>query len=500
MAHPANCSGAWAGDPEPVRILTLCAEFAPFAKIGGLADVTAGLSHWLSGRGHQVVAVLPYYGALRTQGVRLEPHAVVGPRYWEAGANPIRYAVHRLAGADPAGPAVYAVDAPDLFGGSVYSSGENEAMRFLLLSRAALELAVEAGFAPDILHCHDWHAAPAALMVRERFAAERVFRQAYTVLTLHNIGYQGVFDAVLLARCGEAALTRLFAAEDLREGQVNFLRAGIAHADALTTVSPTHAREIQTPEYGMGLDELLRSRRHRLAGILNGVDYGRWSPEHDPHLPQHYSAADLCGKRVVRAALLDDLGLALPAGVPLVGLVSRLAGQKGIDLILEALPAMLDRRPFGCALLGDGEPAYVAGLQELTQRFPGRVAHVQAQDEPLAHRIIAGSDLLLVPSRYEPCGLTQLYAMRYGTVPVVRMTGGLADTVTHFDPSTGIGTGCVFRDADVGGLTWGLDTALDWFGDERAWQQLVRNGMRQDYSWDHQGPQYEALFARLAGG
>ncbi len=482
-----------------MRILTLCAEFAPAAKVGGLADVTAGLSQWLSGRGHQVVVVLPYYGAMRAQGVRLEPHPAVGPRSWPVSDGGIGYAVHRLAGTSSGGPAIYCVDAPELYGGAVYASGEREALRFLLLSRAALELAVAAGFSPDVLHCHDWHAAPAALMLRAGFAGQRVFRQTWSVLTIHNIGYQGTFDSEVLGRSGESALAALLATQADSTGEVNLLRAGITHADALTTVSPTHALEIQTPAYGMGLDELLRTRRHRLVGILNGVDYRYWSPEHDPHLPQHYSLADRHGKQAVRAALLAELGLEAPAGVPVVGLVSRLAAQKGIDLIIAALPALLRRRNFACALLGDGDPALVAGLRALAREFPGRVAHVQAQDEPLAHRLIAGSDLLLVPSRYEPCGLTQLYAMRYGTVPVVRLTGGLADTVLHFDPATGAGTGSVFRDADVGGLTWGLETALDWFADRAAWERLVANGMRQDFSWDHQGPKYELLFSRLAG-
>ena len=483
-----------------MRILTICAEYAPLAKIGGLADMTAGLCGWLAQRGHQVVTVLPYYGVMRDQGVRLEGHAVLGPRRFPAGEKSVAYAVHRLTGAGSDGPEICLVDAPELFSGGVYSSGEAEALRFMLLSHAALELAAASGFSPDILHCHDWHAAPAAMMIRGLHRQQRLFRQTYSVLTIHNIGYQGVFAAELLDRCGEVEMRTLFAPDDLARGDVNFLKAGITHADALTTVSPTHAREIQTPEYGMGLDELLRQRRHRLAGILNGVDYRHWSPESDRLLPAPYSAADLRGKRTTRAALLRELQLEATDDTPVLGLVSRLAEQKGIDLLITALPALLRERPLVCALLGNGTAPYVQGLQELVRRFPGRVAHIEVQDEPLAHRILAGSDLLVVPSRYEPCGLTQLYAMRFGTVPVVRRTGGLADTVQHFDPATGQGTGSVFHHADVGGLTWGLRTALDWFNDPAVWAQLQRNGMGQDFSWERQGPKYEALFSRLVGG
>jgi len=483
-----------------MRILTVCAEYAPFAKVGGLADVTAGLSRWLAGRGHQVVVVIPHYGVMREHGVYPQPHAVVPPRTFRAGDLPVDYAVHRMAGGDPQGPEIFLVDAPELFGRAVYADGEAEAMRFMLLSQAAVELAAAAGFSPQILHVHDWHAAPALLMARQAGRRGPVFRQTYGVLTIHNIGYQGVFAADLLERCGQQALQPLFAADDLSRNELNFLRAGIAQADALTTVSPTHAREIQTPLYGKGLDELLRQRRHRLAGILNGVDYSHWSPESDPLLPAHYSLADRQGKRAVRAALLEAMGLDCAPEVPVVGLVSRLAEQKGIDLIIGALPELLESRPFACAFLGAGEPAYAAGLGELARRFPGRLALVEAQNEPLAHLVLAGSDILLVPSRYEPCGLTQMYAMRYGTVPVVRLTGGLADTVQHFDPATGQGTGSVFRDADVGGLAWGLGTALDWFDDPMAWERLTGNAMRQDFSWDHQAPQYEQLYARLVDG
>ncbi|MCC7490384.1 MAG: glycogen synthase [Gammaproteobacteria bacterium] len=484
-----------------MRILTVCAEYAPLAKVGGLGDVTAGLCTWLARRGHEVLVVMPCYGDMRARGLGIEAHAALGPRPVPGNAA-ATYAVHRLAGQSGGGPVpeIFVVDAPALFGGGVYASGAAEALRFMLLSRAALEFAGIAGFRPDIVHCHDWHAAPAVVMLKGPFRAERAFRQAYAALTIHNIGYQGVYPAGVLDRAGEASLRPMLMAEDPVQDDINFLRAGIAHADVLTTVSPTHAREIQTEEYGKGLDTLLRQRRHRLAGILNGVDYAHWDPASDPLLPAHYSATALAGKDRCRAALAAELGLQAGQGVPIVGMVSRLAQQKGIDILIHALPALLAERRFCCAILGSGEPGYVTALRELAARYPGRVAFVEAQDEGLAHRVYAGSDLFLVPSLYEPCGLTQMYAMRYGAVPVVRRTGGLADTVSHFDPATGQGTGSVFLDADVGGLGWGLRAALDWHAVPAHWARVVANGMAGDWSWEHQGPHYEALFTRLVNG
>lgn len=480
-----------------MRILMVCSEYAPIAKVGGLADVTAGLGEWLARNGHEVAIVMPFYRGMKDPKPELSEKPLLGPKP-VPGDESSNYAVYRL-NTDGHGdrPAIYLVDAPSRFGGSVYSSGEHEALRFLLLSRAALELAVAIDFRPDILHCHDWHAAPAAIMLRATMGHEPTFRRTYIALTIHNIGYQGVFAAEVLQKASESALLPVMTADSEDPAQINFLRSGILHADVLTTVSPTHAQEIQTAEYGMGLDAILRQRRHRLVGILNGVDYSRWDPSSDPLLPASFSTLDPGGKRLCREALAAQAGLRLEEGVPVVGMVTRLAQQKGIDIVIHALPGLLEERRFACVFLGTGEARYAAALRGLAERFPGRVAFLEVHDERLAHLIYAGSDLFLVPSLYEPCGLTQMYAMRYGTVPVVRRTGGLADTVTHFDPATGTGTGSVFLDADVGGLSWALRTALDWYSVPAQWTCIVTNGMRTDWSWDNQGPRYEALFARL---
>jgi starch synthase len=272
---------------------------------------------------------------------------------------------------------------------------------------------------------------------------------------------------------------------------------GVLYADLVTTVSPTYAREICTPEYGLGLDPFLRARGDRLVGILNGVDYDEWDPEHDRYLPIHFSRDDLAGKAALKRALLERLGLRAGPDTLLFGLVSRLVVQKGIELLPPVLPEILARRDCALVALGSGERQYEDFLGWLEHAFPGRAVYHRGYSEELAHWIEAASDAFLMPSLYEPCGLNQMYSLKYGTVPIVRRTGGLADSVRHFDPASGLGTGIMFNDFDAGGLRWALETALEWFGWPSVWRRLVANGMREDFSWDTQAKIYEQLYARL---
>jgi starch synthase len=310
------------------------------------------------------------------------------------------------------------------------------------------------------------------------------------VLTIHNIGYQGVFSGALVDDLALAGVAGADGTADL-----NFLRTGVATADALTTVSPTHAAEILTPEYGKGLDGLLNRRRDRLVGILNGVDYGAWDPATDPALPSPYAATDLSGKQACRRALLERARLPDRAGVPLLGMVTRLTEQKGVELAVGALAPLLAQGRVQGVILGQGEERYVRQVAALAERFPAGLGYFDAQDEALARLVFAGADGFLVPSLYEPCGLTQMYALRYGAVPVVRETGGLRDTVQHFDPGTGRGTGSVFKDADVNGLAWAIGELLAWYGQPATWLRVRQNGMACDFSWQHQAPLYERLYA-----
>jgi starch synthase len=461
-----------------MKILMACAEYAPFAKTGGLADAVSGLCAALAERGHDVRVVLPRYAHLNVSRSAAE-HRSSGRtafRYWEARS---------------AGPRIYLVDLGELTADAIYTGDERDGARFLHLADAAVALPGAIDWRPDLVHCHDWHAALVPSLQTARGAAN-----APTVLTLHNIGYQGVFGPALLAapRFGDVAA---LLGPALRGGDVNFLRTGIAAATAITTVSPNHADEICTPAYGMGLEDLLAERRSDLTGILNGVDYALWNPAHDPHLPTHYGPTDLAPKYDLKDTLCAQLGLTADRTAPLIAVVSRLAPQKGIDLVAAALATLLAETRASFALLGAGDPVLTATLAAAAAENPQRVAFVNGYDEPLAHRILGGSDLLLMPSRYEPCGLTQMYALKFGTVPVVRRTGGLADTVEHFDPATGRGNGSVFRDADVGGLLWGTLEALGWRNRPAAWSRVIANGMQADFSWQRQVIPYERLYAGL---
>jgi starch synthase len=488
-----------------MKILMAAAEYAPLAKTGGLADAVTGLAHALFDRGHDVRVLLPGYPGVAD----IEALPVIAGE--ESGV-----AFHELA-ADVPGPRVYVTGAAGGASSPLYTGDDRDAARFLHLSRAALELGPAAGWRPDLLHCHDWHTAlvPALRVAARRARRARARARADArgdantgddvhgtsdappaVLTLHNLGYQGLFGEHVLAESGADGLAPLRSERTIAQRTVNFLELGIAFADAVTTVSPTYAREIRQPEFGMGLDEALRARGSAVTGILNGVDYRLWSPETDPHLVTHYGRRAPGPKRLVKRALEAQLGLP-QSNSPIIGCVTRLVWQKGIDVLAAALPGLLAGTNARFVLLGSGEPDLERALAELAARHPTRIAFKRGYDDELAHRIFAGSDFVIVPSRYEPCGLTQLYALRYGTIPIVRATGGLADSVRHFDPSTGTGNGSVFEHADTGGIQWGVTTALGWYADADAWRTLVDNAMSCDFSWARQAPEYEALYARV---
>ncbi len=396
------------------------------------------------------------------------------------------------------GPDIYLLQCPEMYHrGRIYTGDGDEHLRFALLSRAAVEMCQYMAWSPDILHCNDWHTALIPLYLRTLYRWDRLFEKTRSVLTIHNIAYQGVVGVGELGNLGLGESAHLFHDADRSAGLVNFLRTGVLYADLVTTVSPTYCREIQTDEGGMGLAPELRARAGSLVGILNGVDYDIWNPETDPHLPAHYSARDLRGKASVKRRLQSELGLDPEPGTPLAGIVSRLTWQKGIDLLAAVLPEVLATRPLQIAALGAGEPQYETFLEELQRHFPGRVCFYRGYSEPLAHLIEAGADLFLMPSAFEPCGLNQMYSLRYGTVPVVRATGGLADSVEQYDAATGAGTGVLFEHFDGRGLRWAIHRALDLYRDPKAWRRLQRNGMAADFSWQRQAQLYVDAFRAL---
>jgi starch synthase len=459
----------------------VASEAAPFAKTGGLADVLGALPAALARLGEEVAVLLPFYrgipfppaGPILTLSVQVGPHG-----YTVAIHEVVRHNVRYLFAECPA---LY--DRAGIYGTPAGDYPDNH-IRFAVLSQAALGVA-RSVFRPDVFHGHDWQAGLLPVYLRESLALDPTFFGVRCVFTIHNLGYQGSFPASAIADLGLDP--RLFHPEGLEfYGRLNFLKAGIVWSDAINAVSPTYAREIQTPEFGFGLDGLLRSRVSKLSGILNGVDYEEWNPETDRHLPANYSASDLSGKRVCKLALLEEMGLeevGLPATPdrPLIGIVSRFAQQKGMDLaagIAPLIDAML-------VVLGSGEAPLENAFRSLALAFPDRIAAHIGYDEGLAHRIEAGADMFLMPSRYEPCGLNQIYSLRYGTVPIVHATGGLEDTVNDR-------TGFKYRD-DLAGA---VQDALGEFQDGERWTARMRRGMAQDFSWDASAIEYQRLYSK----
>lgn len=469
-----------------MKALFCVAEAAPFAKTGGLADVAGALPAALRRKGIDVRVLMPLYRGIVREG--LAPTQEVRS---SIGGTEVAGAFWR--GAFPNGTPVYFLDAAALYdrrgvyGEDGHDYPDNLA-RFVFLCQSALALMQET-WPPDLVHCHDWHTAliPAYLRVRRS--------RLPTLLTVHNLAHQGLFPAEQFGLTGLPAAA--FAADGVEfHGRVNLLKAGLVAAHLLSTVSETYAREIQTPEGGAGLDGVLRARAADLFGILNGVDYSRWDPAVDPFIPVPYTADDLSGKIACKAALQRDLGLPVDPGIPLIACVARLVAQKGIDLVVSGLDAIVGMGA-QVVVLGTGERVYETALQAAAARAPHQVRTLLGFDEALAHRIEAGADIFLMPSRFEPSGLSQLYSLRYGTVPVVRRTGGLADSVVDVNPDTlhqGTANGFVFDAYTTEALIATVGRALAAFRDPGLWRWVQLSGMRADFSWDRQAEKYVALY------
>jgi len=482
---------------DSLRIAFLTPEVAPFAKVGGLADVSAALPRELQRAGHDVRVFMPLYQRITEGGHASVPVPGLEGIPIKLGARTVSFSVRQamLPGGDLA---IHLIDCPELYARpGVYTQDADEHLRFILLTRAAIEVCQRMAFAPDVLHANDWQTGLAPLYLKSAYAWDQLFHRTRSVLTIHNLGYQGLFGASIAGDLGLGDAAHLLHQEDLRAGRIGFLKHGLLYADALTTVSPTYAREIQTEQLGMGLQDVLRRRADALTGILNGVDPSEWDPRFDPLIPQRYSEKSLWRKEKNKQALLAALGLPYDEGVPVAGIVSRLTAQKGFELLAGSLPALLEARDFRFAVLGTGEVKYEEFFARLQQRFPGKVCFYRGFSNELAHLIEAGADLFVMPSLYEPCGLNQLYSLKYGTIPVVRRTGGLADTVEPWNPATAEGTGFVFEHFTPEGLAWALGAALDAWTDRAAWRKLQKNAMARDFSWRHQAAEYVALYTRL---
>jgi len=470
----------------------VASEAVPFSKTGGLADVVGALPQGLRAAGHSVAVVVPLYRM-----TRLENPDTVYPSLTVPLGSGLRFPSVQAITRDGvrfyfvADPELY--DRPALYGGPSGDYPDN-AERFATLCRAALEIA-KLDFRPDLVHCHDWQSALAPVLLRSLYARCPTVGQVPVLFTIHNLGYQGQFGAEALDQIG---LPRdLFTMDGLEfYGKVNLLKGGLVYADAINTVSRGYAREIQTPEYGFGLDGLLRHRNQVLSGILNGVDYSHWDPATDKFLAANYTLEDRRGKRRCKKDLLELFGL--PADKldrPLIGIVSRLSAQKGADLIAQVAASLL-AEDLSLVVLGAGDAVYEELFRDLARRYPTQVAVRIAYDDAVAHKIEAGADLFLMPSRYEPCGLNQIYSLKYGTVPVVRATGGLDDTVETYNPSTGKGNGFKFSEYTGEAMMGAVRKALATYRTPEDWARLTANGMRQDFSWDASAAQYIQLYKR----
>jgi starch synthase len=487
---------------RPLRICLTASEAAPFAKAGGLADVVTGLGRWLgrkapAGGGHDVRLFLPYYKRIADGAIETEPLVGVSAIDVRFPNRTIRFGL-RTAKLPQSDVVVYLVDCPELYARrDIYTDEGDEPLRFAMLCRAALETCQRWQWAPDIVHCNDWHTALLPLYLKTVYAWDRLFAGTRSVLTIHNIGYQGSFPESQLDTIGLGSQRAHLHHGDLRDGRFSFLKTGVLHAHKLTTVSRTYSKEIQTSEFGMGMDELLRTRTADLVGIVNGVDYGDWDPAADPLIPHHYTAEDISGKAKMKAALLQRMSLPHDPRAPVFGVVSRLTSQKGFELFSDSIPVFLQREDMRLVMLGSGEEKHETYFQWLRDTWPKKVALYKGFHDELAHWIEAGSDVFLMPSRFEPCGMNQMYSLRYGTPPIVRRTGGLADTVEPWDPNTRAGTGFLFDQFSSHALAGTIDWALRNWRDQRGWQKLVKNGMQKDFSWAKQGPEYVALYRSL---
>lgn len=476
-----------------MQIVFAASEAAPFAKSGGLADVVDALPREIAKLGHQVSVFLPLYASVRPQLEKELNYAI------RSITIPFPHG-NRFAGIVDGGERdavrYYFVDCPEFFDrqglyGNNGDTYDDNAERFGLFCRAVLEATKVLGV-PDVFHAHDWQAALLPVLLRTVYSADPLLKNAACVLTIHNASYQGWFpptttDHLLLP-------WELFTYDKLEQyNTFNFLKGGVVYSDLITTGSSKYAEEIQTPEFGNGLDGALRERSSDLRGILNGVDYTQWDPATDGNLAAHYNPLDLSGKRDCRKDLLHAFGLDVPDQTPVIGICSRFASQKGFDL-LEQIAGRLAERDVAVVALGTGEPYYEKYFKDFAFANAGRFSVQIRYDDAMAHKIEAGSDIFLMPSRFEPCGLNQIYSMKYGTIPVVRATGGLDDTVEDWNPAENSGTGFKFHEYGPQALLDAIDRALAAFCDKNQWKRLMENGMSKNFSWDKPAGEYAEVY------
>jgi starch synthase len=477
---------------DALKILFFSAEVAPFAKTGGLADVAGALPKALKQLGHDIRIVMPRYGFIGREQFDLNEVLQGVP-------VPINGRVETAAiweGRIGAAVQVYLVENGKYYDREGIYMYNDDADRFIFFCRAALEMLKRLNWVPDVLHCNDWHTAIVPNWLQTIYQDDPFYQRMVTVYSIHNLAYQGIFGHRVLEIAGIDRYQYCAPPEYVDQNQINMMGRGIFYADIISTVSETYAKEILTPEYGHGYDRLLRERRDRLYGILNGIDYEVNNPATDPHIYQHYDRQDFTAKLQNKLALQRETGLAETADTPLIGMVSRLADQKGFDLIGPIFDQMIHNLDFQLILLGTGSDYYHDLFNDLKQRYPERVAVYLTFNTPLAQKIYAGSDMFLMPSRFEPCGLGQLAAFRYGSAPIVRETGGLKDTVSNFDPSVDAGNGFTFKLYDSLAMYTAIVRAVETYKYREQWRNIIRRGMTADFSWERAAREYVELYRR----
>ena len=475
----------------PLKILFASAEVVPFAKTGGLADVAGALPKVLAAMGHDVRIVMPRYRAVDARQFGLRPLA--DPFRIPHGHEWIEIAIDESDAID--GVPTYFIDNDYLYDrDSLYGQPDDD-HRFVAYSRGLLEMCARIGWTPDVINCNDWHTGLVPVYLKTIYADHPQLGQVASLFTIHNLAYQGIFPPQVMELAGLP--WDLFTWDKLAFwNQFNFMKAGLVYADTLSTVSETYAREIQTPEYGEGLQGVLAYRRDDLFGILNGIDYGIWNPRTDACIPAHYTADSLAGKAACKQALQEAAGLAVDPKVPVFGMITRLSAQKGLDLLEVALPKLLKGQAMQLVVLGTGDAPYHEMLEALAKKYPKKLSVFLKFDNTLAHRIYAGSDAFLMPSHYEPCGLGQMISLAYGTLPVVRATGGLADTVHAFSATTAAGNGFVFTEYTPDALQRAVMRALKLYAEPDLWAKAVANAFNSDFSWEQSAQKYIKVYER----
>lgn len=482
---------------KKLKIIIAASEVVPFAKTGGLADVAGALPKELEKLGHEVCVILPYYRMAKKAKVTIDDTGediIV-----EVGDKLIVARIFKSTIGEKV--KVYLIgndayyDRPELYRTPEGDYPDN-AERFIFYSKAVLEIAKKFNFRPDVIHCNDWQSGLVPVLLKVKEHDNPFFAQTSTLFTIHNLAYQGLFWHL------DMPLTNLpwdvFSPDGIEfYGKINLMKAGIVFSDLINTVSKKYSKEIQTPEFGCGLEGILQKRAKDLYGIVNGVDYDEWNPETDPFIKCKYSVTDLRGKQMCREDVLKEFGLKERKNAPVIGIISRLADQKGFDLIAEKIDDIMKLDVF-LVLLGTGEEKYHTLFQTIAKKYPGKAGIKIAFNNVIAHKIEAGSDFFLMPSRYEPCGLNQLYSLKYGTIPIVRATGGLDDTIKNYDAKTGKGNGFSFKSYSSKSMFLKIKEAIDVYHSREDWNKLTKNSMSMDYSWMRSAKEYEQLYLKAA--